>query len=93
MLSPLVVEPKCGKNQWQVRRKALPKPDILVVVRVDDALSTVHDYLLIPLLLLPSETWLTITSLRLQRLAPFNSATLDPLFRLCARAEMRKPAD
>lgn len=83
------IAPRCGKNQWQVRRKTLPKPDILVVVRVDDGRSVIQDYLLIPLLLLPSETWLTITTLRLGKLGAFKSTTLDPLVRLCARMDMR----
>ncbi|MGN6285495.1 MAG: recombinase family protein [Afipia sp.] len=87
------VAPKCGKNQWQVRRKSFPKPDILVVVRVDDTCSAICDYLLIPLLLLPSEAWLTITNMRLKRLAPFKANTLDPLFRLCERVKMKKIDD
>lgn len=79
------VSPRCRKNQWQIRRKDRAKPDILVVIRVDDNLSEIRDFIFVPLLLLTNEAWLSISIARLKRLSAFRSRTLDPLFQLCAR--------
>jgi hypothetical protein len=78
--------PGCGKNQWQIKRSAWAKPDILVAARVhDEVFTVVEDYLFIPLLFLTNASWLTISKKRLQRMEAFRSATLDPLFALCSR--------
>lgn len=82
------VDPACGKNQWQVRRRALAKPDILVVVRVDDCTSEIKEYIFVPLLVLPNESWLSITKARLERMWTYRASTLEPLFSLCKRTAM-----
>lgn len=82
------VEPACGKNQWQLRRRALIKPDILVVVRIDDRTAEIQEFIIIPLLILPNESWLTITGRRLKNMSAYRSKTLDPLFSLCKRREL-----
>lgn len=81
-------DPACGKNQWHLRRRALAKPDILVVVRVDDRTSEIKGYIIVPLLVLPNESWLSITKLWLERMHVYRSNTLEPLFALCGRTEM-----
>lgn len=85
-------DPACGKNQWQIRRRALAKPDILVVVRIDDRTSEIGGYIIVPMLVLPNESWLTVTKARLERMQVYRSNTLKPLFALCERREMGKPA-
>ena len=82
------VDPACGKNQWQVRRRALAKPDILVVVRVDDFTSEIKGYIIVPLLVLPNESWLSITKARLERMWVYRANTLEQLFSLCKRMVM-----
>ncbi|KAA0072509.1 recombinase family protein [Tardiphaga sp. P9-11] len=78
--------PGGGKNQWQIKRSAWAKPDILVAARVhDEVFTVVEDYLFIPLLFLTNASWLTISKKRRQRMEAFRSATLDPLFALCSR--------
>ena len=81
-------DPPCGINQWHIRRMGLTKPDILVVVRIDDWTSEIKGYIIIPLLVLPNEGWLTITRNRLRGIEVYQSATLEPLFSLCARVEL-----
>ncbi len=78
----------CGKNQWHIRRRAFAKPDILVVVRVDDWTSEIEGFIIVPLLVLPNEGWLTITKARLERLEVYRSNTLESLFALCKRTKM-----
>lgn len=85
-------DPACGKNQWQIRRRALAKPDILVVVRVDDWTSEISGYIIVPLLVLPNEIWLSITKARFERMRVYRSNTLEPLFSLCKRTAMAAPA-
>lgn len=84
-------DPACGKNQWQIRRRALAKPDILVVVRIDDRTSAIKGYMIVPLLILPNESWLSITKARLERMQVYRSSTLEPLLALCKRVGMRSP--
>lgn len=84
--------PGCGKNQWQIRRRGLAKPDILVIVRVDDWTSEIKEYIIVPLLVLPNEIWLSVTKARLERLRVYRSNTLEPLFSLCERVRMGEAA-
>lgn len=84
------VDTACGKNQWHVTRLALEKPDILVVLRIDDRTAEIKEYVLVPLLILPNESWLTITKTRLEKIAVYRSPTLEPLFALCERRELGK---
>lgn len=82
-------DPACGKNQWHLRRRALSRPDILVIARVDDRTSEIKEYILVPLLLLPNESWLTITKRRLEKMSVYRLKTLDVLFSLCTRKELK----
>lgn len=82
------VAPSCGKNQWHLRRKALAKPDILAIVRVDDCTSEIDGFIIVPLLVLPNESWLSITKNRLEKITVYRSNTLEPLFALCKRVKI-----
>jgi DNA invertase Pin-like site-specific DNA recombinase len=73
------------QNQWRFGYRCQKKPDILVVARVDHGSSSVRDFYLLPFIFFPHGSWLTVSGINYQRLEPFRSLSLDPLFDLCAR--------
>lgn len=82
--------PSCGKNQWHLRRRALNRPDILLAVRVDDKTAEIVEYVFIPLLLLPNESWISVTKRRLDKMGVYRFQTLEPLLALCKRRELQE---
>jgi DNA invertase Pin-like site-specific DNA recombinase len=80
------------QNQWRFGYRCQKKPDILVVARVDPDSTGVRDYYVLPFLYFPHGSWLTVSGVNHERLEAFRSLSLDPLFRLCARATVKAPA-
>ncbi|MBN8982423.1 MAG: recombinase family protein [Rhizobiales bacterium] len=82
-------DPACGKNQWHLRRRSLNRPDLLVAARVNDKTAEVIEFLFIPLLLLPNESWLSVTKRRLEKMKIYRFKTMDLLFSLCERKALQ----
>ena len=79
-----------SSNRWRFSYRSKRKPDILVVARMEPIANCVKDYFLLPFLVLPHGTWITVSGINYERLERFRSVTLDPFIELCARKSLKE---
>jgi hypothetical protein len=82
---------KKGPKIWQFGYRSLTKPDIVIGVRLAERGGPILDYFILPFLFLPHGSWITSSMSSGLRLERFRSATLQPLYDLCARSILESP--